>query len=475
MNFHQDLMHARRPLFLAIALASGASTASAATITVGGADDSAVSAACNLRNAIASINGGAATANCASAVSGPFGSNDTIVFAPALAGSTITLAQGQLAVTKATTIAGSGQIVQGDPAGARVIYSTASLSLDRLTLSGGTTPTAGGAIYAIGTGTTLTVTNATVSGNHADANGGGIAITSGQNFILTNSTITANTSNRTGGLNVQNVHATISNSTIADNIATCTTNVYCTGGVYIAATQIDFANSTISGNSATCTAATCYTIGALYAWVSTVRFINSTIAGNNATGPDGIVGGVWESHTNATVNGGLTLTNTTVAGNSATATSATAANAAGGLLIGLHYDTGTMTAANSIIAANTATLSGNAAPTPDININVANAATAAIASSVLGSAASAAFTGNGNVFSDAPGLGPLRSNGGRTKTRALLAGSIAINAGSNALAVNGNAQPLTTDQTGAARIFNTTVDAGSYELGDRIFFNAFDT
>lgn len=443
-------------------------------MTVGSADDSTVSTACNLRSAIASITSGAATANCVSSVSGTFGSSDTIVFAPALAGSTIALAQGELAVTVATTITGSGQIIQGDPAGGRLIRATASLSLDHLSLSGGTATT-GGAIYASGAGNALTVSNVTVSGNHASGKGGGISATGSGNFALSNSTITANTSNSEGaGLNIENAHATITNSTIADNIATCTVSTYCTGGIYVSGARVDFTHSTISGNSATCTATPCYTIGAVYAWVSAMTFVDSTISGNSATSGDSVVGGIWESHGTISTYHGLTLTNSTVAGNSATATSATATNAAGGVLIGLHYDTGAMTAANSIIAANTATLSGNASPTPDVNINAAHAATAAISFSVLGTAASTAFTGNSNVFSDTPGLGPLQNNGGPTRTLALLAGSVAINAGSNALALDANAQPLTTDQTGAVRIFNATVDIGAYEWSDRIFFNGFE-
>ncbi|MEO6688130.1 MAG: choice-of-anchor Q domain-containing protein, partial [Dokdonella sp.] len=205
-----------------------------------------------------------------------------------------------------------------------------------------------------------------------------------------------------------------------------------------------------------------------------VSFVDSTITGNSATAADNVVGGLWESHSTNAINHGLSLTNTTIAGNVATATSATASNASGGVLIGLHYDTGNMTAANSIIAANSATLSGSASPTPDVNINAANAATAAISFSLLGTAASADFSGNNNVFSNTPGLGPLQNNGGPTKTLALLAGSVAIDAGSNALAVDVDAQPLTTDQTGAARIVAAVVDIGAHESGDRIFFNGFD-
>jgi len=56
----------------------------------------------------------------------------------------------------------------------------------------------------------------------------------------------------------------------------------------------------------------------------------------------------------------------------------------------------------------------------------------------------------------------------------LLAGSPAIDAGSNALAVDATSQPLLTDQRGAARTLNGTVDIGAYEFpGDHIFRDGF--
>ena len=61
-----------------------------------------------------------------------------------------------------------------------------------------------------------------------------------------------------------------------------------------------------------------------------------------------------------------------------------------------------------------------------------------------------------------PVFGPLADNGGPTQTMALLPGSPAIDAGSNALIPRG----VTTDQRGPgiARIFNGTVDIGAYEV-----------
>ena len=59
----------------------------------------------------------------------------------------------------------------------------------------------------------------------------------------------------------------------------------------------------------------------------------------------------------------------------------------------------------------------------------------------------------------------MANNGGPTQTLALLAGSPAIDAGFNALALDPNGNSLITDQRGFARIANGTVDIGSYEFG----------
>ena len=66
---------------------------------------------------------------------------------------------------------------------------------------------------------------------------------------------------------------------------------------------------------------------------------------------------------------------------------------------------------------------------------------------------------NGNQVGVAnPGLGALTNNGGPTQTIALLPGSPAVDAGSNAL------DGLEFDQRGLARVFNGTIDIGAYEL-----------
>lgn len=67
-----------------------------------------------------------------------------------------------------------------------------------------------------------------------------------------------------------------------------------------------------------------------------------------------------------------------------------------------------------------------------------------------------------------PSVGPLQYNGGPTPTHALLPGSLAIDAGNNALAVDGSNQPLPSDQRGLGfpRVSYGTVDIGAYEWQD---------
>src|SRR6185437_4416474 len=64
-----------------------------------------------------------------------------------------------------------------------------------------------------------------------------------------------------------------------------------------------------------------------------------------------------------------------------------------------------------------------------------------------------------------PKLGSLANNGGLTQTMLPLAGSPAINNGSNALVPGG----VTTDQRGQTRVQNGTVDIGAVEVTSSTF------
>jgi len=152
--------------------------------------------------------------------------------------------------------------------------------------------------------------------------------------------------------------------------------------------------------------------------------------------------------------GSLSLINSTVAGNSV---------ASGGNGGGLDVNAGTATLDNSIVALNTNGI-GSAAAADDI----AGAVSSASADNLIGTGGSGGLT-NGTKHNLVgvvnPRLGTLADNGGPTQTIALLPGSPAINAGSNALAADAQGKALTTDQRGIGfpRIVDGTVDIGAFE------------
>jgi hypothetical protein len=161
------------------------------------ADQSGVAGQVSLRDAIqasetqTSVDGSAAGTG-----------NDTIVFAPGLAGGMVDLTQvgdtsfgpSALAITGNITIAGSGQTISRDSAASPfrlfLVNPGATLALEDVTLSNGLaqggdggsagqTGGAGGGAAGMGGGIfnegTLTLTGVTLSGNHAQGGNGGAA------------------------------------------------------------------------------------------------------------------------------------------------------------------------------------------------------------------------------------------------------------------------------------------------------------
>ncbi len=178
----------------------------------------------------------------------------------------------------------------------------------------------------------------------------------------------------------------------------------------------------------------------------TMTLIDTTIAGNAtvpgsgvyAGNPAGSGGGIFE------LSGTVTVSDCTIADNSAAVY--------GG---GLWVDTGTATLDNTIVALNNTDISGGVSSSSAYNL--------------IGTGGSGGLVNgvNGNQVGVAdPGLGTLADNGGPTQTIALLPGSPAIDAGSNALAVDPTTGlPLVYDQRGPGfpRIVNGTVDIGAFE------------
>jgi len=427
---------------------------------------------------------------------------DTINFDPTVFATpqTIALTSGQLELTDAatTTISGPGAgllSISGKNASRVFFISYGSAELSGLTITGGSAGTGGGLCNESGT---TTLTNCTVRGNSA-TNGGGVFTSGVYNYYsgttysgtttLTNCTVSGNSASNGGGLFSSNYGATtLANTTVSGNSASNNGGGLLTVGYYSTTT---LTNCTVSGNTAGNNGGgVANDTGSLSSSDGTTTLTNCTLSGNTA-GIDG--GGLYNrggtaTLTNCTVSrnsagafgGGLldasghnttTLTNCTVSGNSATSggglvntggtttltnctVSGNSAGNKGGGLYEFDSPFSTLNIGNTIVAGNAATASGHDAL----------GTVTSLGSNLIGeSDGSSGWVGSdltGRVaLSLNPRLGPLANYGGPTQTMALLPGSQAIGAGSNALIPAG----VTTDQRGLPRIVNTVVDIGAFE------------
>jgi len=469
---------------LAVALLISAQPAQAATITVATTtDETAVNGQCSLREAIINANNDAATNPDCAAGSGA----DTIILpagtytltiagsdslASQTAGTTVeNPAVGDLDITGTLTINGAGQsttIVQAgaDTASAidrifdsrpsstltltnmtvrngnapskttapqfidfgGAIRSDGRLTLDNVTVGASRTQGPGGGIFASGTG--IAATNITVSGNNAGNYGGGIAIQANSGTsTLTNVTANGNTALTDGGGVTFLSAGDLVNSTVSGNTALRG------GGVSVREGPVNITASTINGNTATGSNASGGGISITIDLSSNALTVtNSTITGNTVNATAGTANGGGIARTGASSN--LTLQNVTVDDNGAT----NGANV---------FFTGAGTAANAT-ARNTII----ANPRSGTNCNISFAT----ATNDLSSDATCFPTGLGNLLSANPLLGALANNGGPTQTKALGAGSPAIDAGA-ALSCPA------TDQRGVARPQGAGCDIGAFEAG----------
>ena len=170
---------------------------------------------------------------------------DTIQFAGNLNGGTITLAS-TLHITEALTIDGAGHGITVNGGGHRVFLIDASVVADinALTITGGVAPfltDGGGGIYNAGD---LTLSNSTVTGNHAFF-GGGIVNASNASMIMSGDTVNNNTATVTIGGGISNDGTmTIINCTIVANRA------HLGGGIFNDGV-LTTANSTVASNTVT--------------------------------------------------------------------------------------------------------------------------------------------------------------------------------------------------------------------------------
>lgn len=402
----------QRPLARALAIACllAPLAASAATIQVT-SNGNGIGAAgvCTLRSAGYALDGGAVSAACPTAT-GTFGVNDTITFAPGVTLINFDSYGGGISVPN------QSRTIQGSGVGGVTLQRTGGANFGIITFSGGS-------------GRTLTLDGITIEGGNRNGDGGGVAVNGyGGSITINNSIIRNNTSSGWGG----GVYAgyggriTINNSAITGNSA-----VFRGGGVIVYG-GFDISNTTFSGNSSSGLGGGAF----LSTWSSAGSVANTTFSGNTVTGSNG--SGVYvEGLSGRTVQ----FRNNTVTANTGGNSGALLACYGGNIVL------------NSTIAW------GNG--TSDVSPASCTAATMTGANNLVGAVAgSGVFTGVTGTLTSNPMLAPLANNGGAILTHALLAGSPAINAGSNTGA-------LTTDArgTGYARVVGPAADIGAFEFG----------
>jgi hypothetical protein len=379
---------------------------------------------------------------------------------------TVTLSNDTLSGNSAQGGAGGPNLYYGGPGG-----------------QGGTG--AGGGLYV--TQDTATLSNDTLSGNVAQGGGGGDAGELRSNYYAGNGGGGGN--GLGGGLYADQGSATLSNDTLSGNSAQ--------GGAGGSAGPFS-TNNYYAGNGGNAGSASG---GGLYVAGGSATLTNDTLSGNSAQGGGGAAGGSVTGGHNHAGNGGnggnasgggldvaggsATLSNDTLSGNSAQGgggghgghgdtnegNGGNGGNASGG---GLYIVSGsTVALANTLIAQDTLAAgtrgwayglgfgSAGSASGPDVSGSVAPSD-----HDLVGDGTGSNLTNgvNGDQVGTSasplnPVLGPLQNNGGPTQTMALLPGSPALDAGSNALLPAG----LTTDQRGFARISGAAVDIGAYE------------
>jgi sugar lactone lactonase YvrE len=174
------------------------------------------------------------------------GTPETISFAPALSGQTITLANGRLLVGKSLQINASALPlgITIDANGAVTnhqvleIEAGKTVTMDSLTITGGRGPGAGIRNRGI-----LILNRSAVIGNHAPGNYGGGIFNEGGTLTVTNSTV-ANNSGYVGGGIFSDGTATFTHTTIAANAADFG------GGLWRASSTTTITNTIIAGNVA---------------------------------------------------------------------------------------------------------------------------------------------------------------------------------------------------------------------------------
>ena len=399
--------------------------------------------------------------------------------------SVIRLTRDELQISESLSIDGSsvgGVVISGDAAGNDITFPDTQITdVTRNSSFSATSFRDNSRVLDFSaTSGDLTLTSLTISGGRlTDENDSGAGIRSFGDLILINSTVSGNSTTGVSGLGagiyISGGDLSVANSVISEN-RTSGSNAN-GGGIASSDSNVSLNNSTVSGNSG-------FSGAGIYSTNGGVLLTNSTVSRNIAEGTGGGIN---------VLEGNISLTNSTVSGNSTTSSgrgggissidstlqilsstvtdNATAQSEGGGVSF---YVNSSQTAPvalvvrNSIVADNTSN-GGSLGDANDLFVrDLPNSNNLTVEYSLLGDSEGSTVTtstGTGNILNQPALLIPLSNYGGTTQTHALQLKSPAIDAGSNALAVDETGNLLTTDQRGGIRILGT-VDIGAFELGD---------
>ena len=371
--------------------------------------------------------------------------------------------QGRLLVSDTTILGNSAP--GADAAGGGLFSLGGSVTLSDAHFEANSANRAGGGVAI--SSTLLSMTNVSLLGNAAGGvgspgAGGGLHADGASRVDMFGGLVEANSASSEGG-GLWNSAAGLmilhGGTAIRGNTAVGSANHDGGGGIFNDGGRLAVARAEISGNMATGPDSTG---GGLLNRLGVVTVENSTVSGNMS---DSGGGGVANFGT-------MLSTNNTIVLNIADP-SGTKINAGG-----VYTPLGAWTELrNTIVAGN---LSGTETRSRPQNSDLGGDGDwGASRYNLIGSAFTAGTLEdgvNGNIVGN-QGVGTidlttvidpsLQDNGGPTQTHALTFSSLAINKGSNFLAINSSGDPLLTDQRGPgfARIFNSTVDIGSFERG----------
>lgn len=434
---------------------------------------------------------------------------------------------GTIAITNSTvdsntttigdvTCCGGGAVYQD--ADAPITISDSHLDDNTLSVTNGTgSDSGGGAVYQDGGSmANTTITDSTLNGNTAtitdaagDDGGGALYGDASEPAVvtLTGSTLNGNTANvdsagccSGGGAIISYRAVNSTNSTLDSNTATVTSGRCCAGGGALMISQGMDVDSQLMQTEVAHNVTTVTSTGANAAFDGGGALYDDddgTPAGFTAIDSDFSDNEANVDNTATSGGGGIitldsgtdTLTNSTLSGNSTNGIGDT--DGGGGLLFGNPLVTGKLSF--DTIAGNTASAStGGGIYDEEAKVTTKNSIVAlntAVSGADCGGDAQAMFTSLGYNLEDSPDtctftqstdkvvtasaldLGPLAANGGPTMTRALLAGSPAIDAIPIAACTDQTSPTpvaITTDQRGVARPqpAGGSCDIGAFEFGD---------